>query len=62
VNGTGTNTKNTNIRYLHRDINEFRKGYEPGIGSFKDENGDPFADCHNIWNRLILSATESAMG
>jgi hypothetical protein len=39
-----TDTKDKNIRDLHRGINEFKKGYQPGINLVKDENGDLLAD------------------
>jgi hypothetical protein len=31
----GTNNKNKNIRDLYRDINEFKKGYQPRINNYK---------------------------
>jgi hypothetical protein len=45
-----TDSKNKNIRDLHRGINEFRKGYQPKTNT-KDENGDLLADFHSILNR-----------
>jgi hypothetical protein len=39
-----------NIRDLYREINEFKRGYEPGNNLLKDENGDLLADSHNILN------------
>jgi hypothetical protein len=46
-----TNSKNKNIRDLHRGINEFKKGYQPRSNFVTDEKGDLFADSHNILNR-----------
>jgi hypothetical protein len=46
-----TNSKNNNIRDLHRRINEFKRGYQPGNNLAKDENGDLLADYDNILNR-----------
>jgi hypothetical protein len=36
---------------MHRKINEFMRGYQPRNNLVKDENGDLFADSHNILNR-----------
>jgi hypothetical protein len=38
-----------NIRYLHRGINEFKKGYQPRTNTV-GENGDLLADFRNILN------------
>jgi hypothetical protein len=35
-----TNSKNKNIRDLYRDINEFKKGYQPRTNMIKEENGN----------------------
>jgi hypothetical protein len=43
--------KNKNIRHLYRGINEFKRGYQPRSNLVKDENGDLFADSHNILNK-----------
>jgi hypothetical protein len=40
-----------NIRDLCREINEFKKGYQPRNNFVKDENGDLLADSHNILNK-----------
>jgi hypothetical protein len=45
------NSKNKNIRDLHRGINEFEKGYQPRNNLVRDENGDLLADSHNILNK-----------
>jgi hypothetical protein len=45
------NSKNKNIRYLHRGINELTKGCQSRSNLVKDENGDLLADPHNILNR-----------
>jgi hypothetical protein len=46
-----TNSNNKNIRDLCRDINEFKKGYQPRTNMVKEENGDLLADFHSIFNR-----------
>jgi hypothetical protein len=51
INELETNNKNKNIRDLHRGINEFKKGYQPGINTIKDENGNLIADLQNLLNR-----------
>jgi hypothetical protein len=51
INELETNSKNENIRYLFRGINEFKKGYQPGTNMVKEENGDLLADSHSILNR-----------
>jgi hypothetical protein len=40
-----------NIRDLYRGINEFKKGYQPGINIVKDQNGNVIADPKNVLNR-----------
>jgi hypothetical protein len=40
-----------NIRNLYRDINEFKKGYQPRINIVKGENGNLLANSHSILNR-----------
>jgi hypothetical protein len=45
-----SNSKNKYIRDLYRDINEFKKGYQPRINLVKDERGDLLADPHKILN------------
>jgi hypothetical protein len=42
------NNKNKNIRDLHREINEFKRGYQLRYNLVKDENGEMLADSHNI--------------
>jgi hypothetical protein len=39
-----------NIRDLYKEINEFKKGYQPRTNLVKDENGDLLADFHNNLN------------
>jgi hypothetical protein len=51
INGLEIYSKNSNIRYLHRGINEFKKGYQPRSNLVKDKNGDCLADCHNSLSR-----------
>jgi hypothetical protein len=36
INELETNNKNKNMQDLYRDINEFRKGYQPRINIIKD--------------------------
>jgi len=43
-----TNNKIQNIRDSYRDINGFKKGYQPICNTLKDEKGDLVADSHNI--------------
>jgi hypothetical protein len=51
INKLEPNSKNKNIRYLYRGINEFKKGYQPRTNLVKDERGDLLADPHKILNR-----------
>jgi hypothetical protein len=51
INELETNNKNKNIRDLYRGINEFKKGYQPGINIIKDENGNLLADPQSVFNR-----------
>jgi hypothetical protein len=51
INGLATNNKNKNTRDLNKEINEFKKGYQPSSNLIKDENGDLLADSYNIVNR-----------
>jgi hypothetical protein len=51
INELATNSKNKNIRDMYRGINEFKRCYQPRSNLVKDENGDLFADSHNILNR-----------
>jgi hypothetical protein len=51
INELERNSKNKNIRGLHRGINEFKKAYQPKTNLVKDENGDLLADFHNTVNR-----------
>ena len=46
-----TNSKINNIRDLYRDINDFKKGYQPRTFIVKDEKGDLVADSHSIITR-----------
>jgi hypothetical protein len=50
INELETNNKNKNIRDLYRDINEFKKGYQPRINIIKDENGNLLADPQSVLN------------
>jgi hypothetical protein len=51
INDLATNSKNKNIRDLYREITGFKWGYQPRNIFVKDENGDLFADSHNILYR-----------
>jgi hypothetical protein len=48
INEPEGNSKNKNIRDLHRGMDEFKKTYKPTTNFVKDENGDLPADPHNI--------------
>jgi hypothetical protein len=50
INELETNNKNKNIRDLYRGINEFQKGYKPGINIIKDEKGNLLADPQSVLN------------
>jgi hypothetical protein len=43
------NSKNKNMRYVYRGINEFKRGYEPRSNLIKEENGDLLADSNIIY-------------
>jgi hypothetical protein len=45
------NSKNKNIRDLHRGICELKRGYQPRNNLVKDENSDLLADSHNNLHR-----------
>jgi hypothetical protein len=51
INELATNSRNKNMRYLYRGINEFKRGYQPIDNLVKDENGNLLADSHSILNR-----------
>jgi hypothetical protein len=51
INELETNNKTKNIRDLYRDINEFKKGYQPRINIIKYENGDLLAEPPSVLNR-----------
>ena len=46
-----TNHKIKNIRYLYRDINDFKKGYQPRTNIVKDDKSDLVAGSHSILAR-----------
>jgi hypothetical protein len=50
INEPATDSKNKNIKDLYREINEFKRGYQPRNNLVKDENGDLLADSQNILN------------
>jgi hypothetical protein len=49
INKRAMNSKNKNIRDMHRGLSEFKKGYQPRNSLVKDEN-DLLAGPHNILN------------
>jgi hypothetical protein len=51
INELETNNKKKKIRDLYRDINGFKKGYQPRINIIKDQNGNLLADLQNVLNR-----------
>jgi hypothetical protein len=51
INELESNNKNKNTRDLYRDMNEFKKGYQPRINIIKDENGNLLVDFHSVLNR-----------
>jgi hypothetical protein len=51
INQLESNSKNKNIRDLYRDINEFKKGYQPRTNLVMDKSGDLLADPHKRLNR-----------
>jgi hypothetical protein len=53
INELESNSKNKNIRDLYRDINDFKKGYQPRTNLVKDEKGDLLADPYKIVNRWM---------
>jgi hypothetical protein len=48
INELETNSKNRNIRGLHREINDFKKGYQLRTNIVMDEKGDLVTDCHSM--------------
>ena len=48
-----TNSKIKNARDLFRDINDFKKGYQPRSNIVKDEKSDVLADSHRVLDRWI---------
>jgi hypothetical protein len=51
INEFETNNKNKNVKDLYRDINEFKKGYQPKINIIQDENGNLLADPQSVLSR-----------
>jgi hypothetical protein len=51
INKLESNSRNKNIRDLHRGINEFKKGYQPRANLVKDKRGNLLVDPHKILNR-----------
>jgi hypothetical protein len=50
INELAMNSKKENIWDLYREINEFKRGYQPRSNFVKDENGDLLADSNTIVN------------
>jgi hypothetical protein len=48
INELESHSKNKNIRGIYRDINEFKKGFQPRTNLVKDEKVDLLADPHKI--------------
>jgi hypothetical protein len=53
MNEIALNSKNKNTRYLYRDKNEFKRGYQHRQNLVKHEKGDLLADSHNILIQLL---------
>jgi hypothetical protein len=51
INELATYSKNKNIRDLYREINYFKRDYQPRNNLMKNENDDLLADSHNNLNR-----------
>jgi hypothetical protein len=66
INVLESNSKNKNIRDLHRGITEFKKGYQPRTNLVKDERADVLVDPHTISytfkSYFFLSAIECTGG
>jgi hypothetical protein len=47
---------------VYREINEFKRSYQPRNNLVKDQNGDLLADSHNVLNawKNYFSVTECA--
>jgi hypothetical protein len=63
INELATNSKNMSIRDLYKEINEFKRSYQPRNNLVKDVNGDLLADLHSILNRkkeFIFSVIDCA--
>jgi hypothetical protein len=43
-----TNSKTKTMRDLYRDINDFKKGYQPRTNIVKDDKGDIVTDCLSV--------------
>jgi len=63
-----TKSKMENIRYSHRDISNFKKGYQPRINIAPDEKGDWFrfshsllARCRNHFSQLFSTGSSKKM-
>jgi hypothetical protein len=67
INEFAMNSKNKNITDLHREINEFKRCYQPRSYLERNENSDLHAESHSVLNRLknylfqLLNALVSVM-
>jgi hypothetical protein len=50
VNELAVNSKDKNIIYQYRGVNEYKSGYQPRNNVVKDENNYLLADSHNLLN------------
>jgi hypothetical protein len=46
-----SDSKNKDVRYLHRNTTEFKKDYQPRSNLAKDERSDILVDSHKIVSR-----------
>jgi hypothetical protein len=51
INELEANSEHKDMRGLYRDVNEFKKGYNPRNDLVKDERGNLLADSHKILKR-----------
>jgi hypothetical protein len=52
INEHVMNSENKNISDLYREVNEFKRGFQPSNILVKDDNVNLLADSHSILNRL----------
>jgi hypothetical protein len=51
INELQSNSKNKDIRDLHRGLTEFKNGHQPRTNLVKDERSDLLAVPHKMLNR-----------